>query len=289
MEQLNSIHEQTYSNLKVYIHDDGSNDDTMKQIRAYSDKYPDKVIIIDGASTGGACSNFLYLFRRVEAKYYMCCDQDDVWLPNKVEMTFNAMRSIERNTKIPCLVHTDLRVVDANLNTIAKSMDRFQKLCSKDGSLQHVIAQNTVTGCTMMINKALRDYLMKPIDEKKMIMHDWWLAIAAAQFGRIKYIDKATIMYRQHGNNSVGAKKMGFSVLLKKLSPAERKQICESLLATQKQAREFARIYGLDRENIINRYGHMEKMGKLSRIKLYIDTGIHKGSKFRTLGLYLWG
>lgn len=288
-EQLNSILRQTYPNIKIYIHDDGSKDDTLNQINAYSAKYPDKVIKIDGVSTGGACSNFIYLFRQVEANYYMCCDQDDVWLPDKVEITLHAMKSIEQSTKIPCLVHTDLCVVDANLNTIGKSMDRFQKLCSKDGSIQHIIAQNPVTGCTMMINRVLRDYLLQPFDEKSMIMHDWWLAIAAAQFGKIMYVDKATILYRQHGDNSVGAKKMNIGLLLKKIFPTERKKIRNSLLATQKQAKEFSEIYALDHDNLIYKYGHMEKMRKIKRIKLYIDCGIHKGSKSRTLGLYLWG
>lgn len=60
------------------------------------EKYPDKVHLIDGKSTGGAKYNFFYLFSKVEASYYMTCDQDDVWLEKKIELTYDKMLAIEK-------------------------------------------------------------------------------------------------------------------------------------------------------------------------------------------------
>ena len=68
----------------------------MKVIEEYTTKYPQKFVKVDGISTGGAKKNFFYLLSCVDAPYLMCCDQDDVWLPEKVEVTFQAMKQLEQ-------------------------------------------------------------------------------------------------------------------------------------------------------------------------------------------------
>lgn len=287
--QLDSLMKQTYREWKAYIHDDGSKDKMVEIMKQYTQKYPSYFEIVEGPSTGGACSNFMYLFREVEADYYMCCDQDDFWLPKKIQRTFAAMQKIEDDKNKPCLVHTDLKVVDAGLRIISESMDQFQKLHSCDSTIEHLVVQNTVTGCTMMVNRKLRDMLVKPLNHKCLIMHDWWAGMIAAQFGRIVYLDKPTILYRQHGDNSVGAKELNFSMLLKKLSVAERTMIKKSIHNTRVQAREFANVYGLKEDSLVYQYGHCSEMTKLKRWELYKNHHIHKSSAFRTMGLYFWG
>ena len=288
-EQIDSILNQTYTNWKLYIHDDGSKDQTLDIIKEYENKYPDKIQIVDGPGCGGPCKNFMYLFRKVEAELYMCCDQDDVWLPSKIELTYNCFEKIQTDKSMPCLVHTDLKVVDGNLNIVAESMNSYQKLFASDGSINHVVVQNVVTGCTMMVNLALRNKLIKIDVNENVIMHDWWAALIAAQFGKIEFLDQSTIMYRQHGDNSVGAKKLDLNLMMKKFQRSERDAIRKSLSLTQKQAKEFAKVYGLNNKSDIYQYGLLENMNKFSRLKLYITKGFHKSSLFRTFGLYLWG
>ena len=88
-QQIDSILSQTCKDWELYIHDDGSTDHTIAAVESYVEKYPDKVHLIDGKSTGGAKYNFFYLFSKVEASYYMTCDQDDVWLEKKIELTYD--------------------------------------------------------------------------------------------------------------------------------------------------------------------------------------------------------
>ena len=288
-QQLDSLLKQTYHEWKAYIHDDGSIDRTVEIIEQYVQKYPSRFIIIEGPSTGGACSNFMYLFRNVEADYYMCCDQDDYWLPDKIRQTFAVMKKIQGEGSKPCLVHTDLKVADAELEIISESMDRYQKLHSCDSAIGHLVVQNTVTGCTMMVNRKLRDMLLLPIDNRHLIMHDWWAGMIAAQFGKIKYLDIATILYRQHENNCVGAKELNFRMMLIKLKRAEREAIRNALHNTRVQAMEFAKVYGLKEDSLVYQYGHCGRMTKLRRWKLYINKHIRKSSVFRTVGLFFWG
>lgn len=204
-QQIDSILSQTCKDWELYIHDDGSTDNTIAAVESYVEKYPDKVHLIDGKSTGGAKYNFFYLFSKVEAPYYMTCDQDDVWLEKKIELTYDKMLTIENKADVPCLVYTELRVVDSELNTIADTMSEYQSLDCHKRTINQFILQNSVTGCTMMVNRALRDKMLHITDIDNTIMHDWWAALVAAQFGKTAFIDEPTILYRQHGDNSLGA------------------------------------------------------------------------------------
>ena len=204
-QQIDSILSQTCKDWELYIHDDGSADNTIAAVESYVEKYPNKIHLIDGKSTGGAKYNFFYLFGQVEAPYYMTCDQDDVWLDKKIELTYDKMLAIENKADVPCLVYTELRVVDSELNTIADTMSKYQSLDCHKRTINQFILQNSVTGCTMMVNRALRDKMLRITDIDNTIMHDWWAALVAAQFGKTAFIDEPTILYRQHGDNSLGA------------------------------------------------------------------------------------
>ncbi len=76
--------------------------------------------------------------------------------------------------------------------------------------------QNTITGCTVMINRKLAQKCL-PIPNDA-IMHDWWIGLVASQFGKIGYIDEATIKYRQHSSNTIGAKGFDINFVLKSIS-----------------------------------------------------------------------
>ena len=106
---------------------------------------------------------------------------------------------------MPVLVHTDLSVADKHLNIKKRSFFRAQHFNVQNYSFGSTLAQNNVTGCTMMINRTLLN-LVKNTNNSDIIMHDWWGAMIAAAFGRIAFVPEPTILYRQHGANSVGAK-----------------------------------------------------------------------------------
>ena len=147
----------------------------------------------------------------------MFCDQDDVWREDKIEITLNKMLEIEKdNTGEPILIHTDLKVVDEELNVISKSMFKYQRLdLTNQYKVEKIALENIVTGCTMMLNKHLVK-ISKDIP-KEAIMHDWWIAIITLKHnGVIEFVNKATILYRQHSVNSIGAKKVNLLYYAKK-------------------------------------------------------------------------
>ncbi len=287
-ELLDSLLGQSMQDWTVYAHDDGSKDKTAEILSRYAQRYPDHVCIVPGPSTGGARNNFFYLLKQVHAPYYMFCDQDDIWLENKIEKTFAAMQTLGSEKDVPHLVHTDLKVVDSSLQVISDSMNHYQGLRCEDTPLQRLLIQNAVTGCTVMINRALRDQMLSYRRLDQIIMHDWWAALVAARFGTLYYLPEPTILYRQHEKNSVGAKKMlSISYLCSRLNKSA--EILQSLEATRNQAKEFAQAFSLDQDSLVTRYGNLAKQRKLSRLKFYGQNKVAKAGILRNLGLLIWG
>ncbi len=207
-QQLESILAQSNQDWQLLVRDDGSDDNTMRIVEDYADRLPSKIrLVTDNGSRLGASLNFGKLLEHANTEYIMFSDQDDVWLPNKIELTLNAMKAAERiYPDKPILVHTDLQVMDSELNTIADSMWSYQKLLPEAGDdLDRIMAQNVVTGCTVMINRRARA-VSTPVPGEA-IMYDWWLALNVCRHGKIIYVSISSILYRQHSRNRIGAQK----------------------------------------------------------------------------------
>ena len=212
-EQIDSILNQTYSNIRLVISDDCSKDNTREIIKEYEEK-DNRVISYFHEKNLGYVKNFEFLLTKVENEIYMLSDQDDVWLPTKIEHTYNKM--VETNAD---LVFTDLEVVDENLKMMYPSFNDYMKLSRKikkyknDYRLQYLY--NCVTGCTLMSKKKFLDMILPIPTQSKYAIHDTWIATAIANNGKVEYLDEKTILYRQHGNNQVGTEKVshGFEKL----------------------------------------------------------------------------
>ncbi len=210
-EQLNSLFSQTYKDFEIIVRDDISSDKTLEILKSYDVK------IIESKQNLGAKKSFStlleYALQNSDSEYFMFCDQDDVWNHDKIEKTLAKMKELEAfyGNEKPLLIHTDLEVVDENLGTISNSMWEYEYILPKCNSFNRLLIQNTVTGCTMMINRKLA---LKSLDiPKEAIMHDWWIGLVASYFGKIGYINASTIKYRQHGNNTIGAKGHKINIL----------------------------------------------------------------------------
>lgn len=285
-EQLDSILNQSSENWTLYIHDDGSNDDTRNIINQYARRYPEKIVVIEGPSTGGAKTNFFYLMKEVTADYIMFSDQDDFWLPEKIEKTYAKCLELENgHLDEPVATFTDLKVVDQKLKVISEKMSSYQTLNMDNTEFNKLMIQNIVTGCTMMINRTCRDISLKCKDYDQVIMHDWWCALVASYFGKIGYVDESLILYRQHGDNSVGAKDVhDVNYIKSKLSHADEQR--KSLLNTQKQIKYFVKVYNVKTTYIIE-YGAIASKGKFQKIVFLITNHVWKSGFVRNLGL-LW-
>jgi glycosyltransferase involved in cell wall biosynthesis len=209
-EQIRSLQAQTHRDWRLWVRDDGSRDRSREAVLAAARKDPRIRPVGGDGGRIGARAAFGWLLANAGgegADYTMFCDQDDVWLPHKIERSLAAMRRAEAaaGAGVPVLVHTDLAVVDASLEVLDPSFWKYQGIHPELNGLNRLLMQNTVTGCTAMINRALRD-LGGPIPAEA-IMHDWWLALVASAFGRIVPLREATVLYRQHDRNDTGARR----------------------------------------------------------------------------------
>lgn len=241
--QIESLLNQTYQNFCLYICDDHSKDTTKNIIEKYAKDYPEKIKIIKSEKNQGAIQNFSFLLSQSKAEYVMFADQDDIWMEDKIEKSLAKMKLLEKihGKDLPLLVHTDLIVVDQNLNVLGHSFWKYTHLKpSSFHSANRFLVQNVVTGCTMMLNRPLCK-LSLPVPNEA-IMHDWWIALTAATFGKIGVVNEPTILYRQHGSNTLGAKKFKLFKTLKDGFIAywnKDRTLQKKMNARQEQAKAF--------------------------------------------------
>lgn len=283
-QQIDSILNQSFSDYMLYIRDDNSTDSTKNIIKEYVLKYPEKIKEIkDNKIANGARNNFLLLLKHVYGlkKYslFMFCDQDDVWQKNKIELTINEYdKVIDKN--IPILIHTDLYVVDKNLNMIYKSFFQYSKLKKDYVKFNNYLIQNNVTGCTVCINKKLVDLIN--FDIKYIFMHDWYFALIASAFGQVIFINNQTVYYRQHGQNVVGAKKVNI------YNRIYNKLVKNNTINLFLQAENFRNIYYdlLTEENkkIIDAFCKIKNSNRLTKIKIIRKYKFYKQSFVRLIG-----
>ena len=202
-EQLDSLLSQTEKDFRILIHDDGSSDRTPEIIQEFTRRYSYQIYhISDGVRCGSAVKNFLHLTKFASAEYIMYCDQDDVWLPEKAELSLGSMKETEsrKGEERPILVFSAYLPVDAQLRPQETAGSR---ILPQNLTLNHLLVQNHISGCVMMCNRAL--YRLLGMYDGAILMHDWWAALIASAIGEIVFIPRTTTLYRQHGGNSVGA------------------------------------------------------------------------------------
>lgn len=266
-EQLDSILSQDTQNWHLTASDDGSSDRTVEILDAYAQTYPEKITrVVSGRQFHNARDHFFWLMEQCDADYIQFCDQDDVWHPDKLRLLQEALEEAEAayGTDTPLLAFSDQAVVDKDLGLIAPSLMTLQQQNPKVLDYRNLLYQNVVSGCTMAVNRPLAKLAAGCTDTQQVIMHDWWLALTAARFGKMVYVDRATIDYRQHGNNSVGAKDVRSPAFLiykllhlrefrKTVFPRKQQALCflESFrdrLAEEERA--YLRDFGADRSSV---------------------------------------
>jgi glycosyltransferase involved in cell wall biosynthesis len=290
--QIESVLAQTSQDWVLRIQDDSSTDDTYAIARHHAKEHPRRIVANRRPSNSGSASqNFLELLAGSTGRYVMLADDDDVWREDKVAVTLAEMQRIEAavGEGVPVLVHTDLAVVDESLRVTAPSMAHVQRLPVNETRLGRLLVQNSVTGCTVMINRALADLVRGPFDG--VAMHDWWLALIAAAFGRIGYVDTPTMLYRQHGGNAVGAVDARDTRYLVSRG-LDGNETRARVRAASTQASAFLvqfgdRLSAPDRSTVAACAG-LGSGGKLRRIANLARSGLWKNTALRKLGQVLY-
>jgi glycosyltransferase involved in cell wall biosynthesis len=292
-EQMDSLLKQTMPFDTLYIQDDCSTDNTWKILMEYQSKYSDRIAIEKSEkNSGNPKFNFYGMMSRIRDDYILLCDQDDVWLPDKIAKTLVKMREMERvyGKDTPLLVHTDLRVVDGELRTVSPSFKKAMNANYDRVQLKDQIIQNTLTGCTAMYNRALAELIGEKMPEY-MVMHDWWLMLMASAFGHIGHIDEQTVLYRQHEANEIGAKDvrtLGYK--FKKL--LNYREIKQAINDTYKQVSSFLRYYGDDLQSeqveLLETYCRIPSMNKWNRWRTICRLGVLKNGMARKIANFIF-
>jgi glycosyltransferase involved in cell wall biosynthesis len=253
-EQLATLLAQPHQNFLIVGRDDGSSDGTLRLLQNYAEASPEKFHIVEEEPVNyGPSGSFSVLCEYMLANKSVLgfesilacfCDQDDVWLNNKLALQLEKYCQIQEDEDKPILIHCDLEVVDENLRRVAESLISYQGLEIERNQFPHVAVSNLVTGCTAFFNEALmRAALPVP---KRAMMHDWWFAMTATAFGELVFMPAPLVRYRQHSRNTIGAKQREDSAYSRRglISRVFALEHNEHLVDVARQAKEFSRHFG---------------------------------------------
>lgn len=176
-DQIDSILDQTYPNIEIFIRDDGSNDRTREIIKKY--ELYDNIVFFQGKNVGYGPS-FLELLRvSSEGDFWAFCDQDDVWEKDKIEKAIIGIKKLDQ-TK-PALYFHNYVLTDEELNEQSKYIETMP-----DYSFPMAITQCIHMGFATLINRKLRDEMLR-VDGKNICSHDWWAELIVMEFGEVYY------------------------------------------------------------------------------------------------------
>lgn len=286
--QIASILTQSYPYFRLIICDDQSIDNTPQILAELEKAHPERIKVISGNRKFGVNQCFSFLLDHAESEYVMFADQDDVWLEHKVESGMIQMVQLEEKLgrSTPILVHSNLKVVNENLEMLSPSFWNYCHIFPQKGSsLNRLLVQNSITGCASLINRALVNQA-KPISEQA-IQHDWWLALVAASFGCIKEIDQPSILYRQHSANSVGALKYNaFTYFWRRMkTPLEADKAYRIRNINQAKAllERYKSTLSLEKREMLHDYCRLINLKFLKAVSIILKHGFYKHGFSRNL------
>jgi glycosyltransferase involved in cell wall biosynthesis len=281
-EQLISLENQCHKNWIVFASDDGSVDATLEILRQFQAKWPPGKLTIRSGPKKSFCQNFLSLAcdPSIHADYFAFCDQDDVWLPEKLSV---ALENIANNQKVehPYLYCGRTKYVSEKLMPCG-----FSPLFIFPPSFRNALVQSIAGGNTMVFNNAAKLLLEKvgPVDVPS---HDWWMyQLVTGCYGRVFYDPIPRLLYRQHKNALVGGNtfissklRRTWIIILGRFKCWNQKNLsaleaCENNLAP-------------DNLDILYIFRKLRQAKLKDRIRLIEVCGIYRQTKIDTLNLYL--
>lgn len=287
-EQIQSILTGSFQDFSIRVFDDGSTDGTRELLERLSKEYPEKIVYTANPQNKGVIRNFTEGAYEADSPYIMFSDQDDVWLPDKLLKTLEHMKEQEKKNggRTPVVVFTDTKVVDEKLKELAPSFHGVSHLDPYKTDLAHLLMENKLIGCTMMINQPLREKLSKVPEKARM--HDWWIGLIGASMGVVSYLPEATLLYRQHEKNVVGSQSFGSYVGARLSGLLEQRKV---LKKTEAQAEALLELFGSElsseKREIIAAFASLQSGGFIKKRRILIKYGFWKTGLVRNIGVFL--
>src|SRR3989304_600067 len=271
---MESLLAQDYPHVEILVRDDGSNDSTLDLLQEYAATHPN-IKVVTGVNLGFAKSFFKLLeISSPAADYIAFCDQDDVWLQDKVSRAVKFLRSYPPWT--PALYFSRLTVVNENLRLLG-----YTKIPRKELSFRNALVEGPEgSGCTILFNQAARQLLRT--FPTWVYAHDWWIYLVVSGFGNIIYDKESRILYRQHASNVFG---IPFGVLEKFRAKIHRFKTGQlQYQNAMDQAQEFMRIYGsslpIEHKRTLEHLLENRKRFWLDRLRYALSCEVYHQSTF---------
>jgi glycosyltransferase involved in cell wall biosynthesis len=210
-QQMDSLIGQTYRNLEIVVVDDASSDGTMAILDEYVQSYA-HISRYPSEKNGGYIKNFERGILLCKGKYIALCDQDDIWLPEKIS------RLMELRGDAP-LVYSDSALINGNGKTLGMNLSDLKRMTDFWTPLNYVTG-GTASGHAMLVK---REVILQSLPLPSIVTHDYWIGFAATFFGSLKYVDEPLVLYRQHEANVVGLN-VGKEKATKKVSKSKEEK-----------------------------------------------------------------
>lgn len=202
-QQLRSLQSQTFENWDLWIHDDGSSDQTLDIIAEFVEQDSRIHWLNDGIKYRNPAYNFLSLLSVSQAPFCIFCDQDDIWLENKLSVLYEALKDLDPSQ--PAAVYSNSFIYEPEKSQIGG----FATLATPRTLYDLLFLNAGIQGCAILFNAALRDICK---DRPEFVcMHDHLLTLAAITFGQFIYIDKRLMLYRRYEGTVTGYTDKGFA------------------------------------------------------------------------------
>lgn len=231
---LLSLEQQTIKPFEIVILNDCSTDNSETVIRQFQFSCSE-VHYYKNDSNIGHLLAFKKLAGLCQGDFIAFCDQDDIWLPDKLELCFEHLSVMPKDK--PSVVFTDLALINDNGNLVAPSFWNYYNIRVASTNFFDVLGNNVITGCTTFVNRSMLNEIKKMPEEA--LLHDYWMALIAYGFGCYHSLYKATVHYRIHAQTVTQKYKTSF---LKKVLRINKTSVY--FLKKVKQAKKFSMMYG---------------------------------------------
>lgn len=275
-EQIESVLVQQGVEVNLYIRDDGSTDNTISILKDY--EHQGKVHVCFADNIGWRKSFMELIYNAPESDYYAFCDQDDIWLPEKLHRAVCELESHKLDS-MPMLYGSNLLYYR---NGEVEGKLKLNSNYTKQTSLVRALT----CGCTMVFNEELCK-ILKTYRPTFVEAHDSWVFMSALYLGRVVYDPEAYILYRQHDSNQIGAK----VTIMDRINRSMRtiKKIGREQ-SKRKSAEEFLRVYdellSEDDKKIVSKFAKYTD-SFANRVSLLIDNKYSMGSRLSDFFLKL--
>ena len=289
-EQIDSVLGSDQKDIRLFVFDDVSSDDTTEIVREFEQAEPGRVFLIKNAYNKGFCRNFIegleYVTAKYPADYYAFCDQDDVWFGDRPTICLENMKRAEDEVGrvVPVMLFTDAVLTDEKMCRLDNNFFKESRLNVNRLDLASELMENKCIGCTSFMNHALASMITG--FDRRIRYHDWWAALTAAAFGKLIYVDRPTVMYRQHGNNQVG--QTGFCEYISSRADNirdTRRRITQTIAQASAFHKQYSNLMSDENRRIVREFIALGRVGPIERRRLIIKNRFYKSGLLRNLGI----